>query len=105
MAHADHVARLEHVVAAHALGADDRAVAAFQIAKHPAILREENFGVRAAAALVLHHNLVGRRAAQRYRLPRRKPEHVGPFGSFTNHQIGEHARFPVTISTPAAAVW
>ena len=72
---------IERVVAADDVRADQRAVAAFQIAQRPVALRQEKFGVAAAAALVLDHDLVGRRAADGHRLSRDQTEHVGPFRS------------------------
>ena len=87
-ADADDVARLQGPVAADPLGPHQRAVAAVQVAEHPLPAGNEDLQVVAAAALVLEHDLVGRRTTDGDGLSGDEPEDVAPFRPFTNDEIG-----------------
>ena len=63
VADADHVAGLQHVIAVDQFRADQRAVAAVEIAHGPLPAGHEHFHVRAAATFVLDDDLIRRRAA------------------------------------------
>ena len=85
LADADDVARLQQPVAADHLVADDRAVAAVQVAECPLAARNEHLDVVPAAPLVLQDDLAGRRPADGDRLTRHQPEHVAPLRSLADH--------------------
>jgi len=87
MPNANNIAGLQYIVTSNRLAADDRAVAAFEIAQDPALLRIKNFSVRATATLVFDHDLVRGGTPNGHRLSSHKPEHVGPLSAFTNDQI------------------
>ncbi len=86
----DNLAGFEQVVAPHAGGANHRAVTAVEVSQNPLIFREKDFRVAAAASLVLDHNLIRGRTADRNGLPRHEPKHVRPFRAFTNDQVRKH---------------
>ena len=76
---ADDLAGLELIVVLNPLPIDERAVAAIEIAQRPLALRLKYFRMVPAAALVLHDDCVGRRAADRNRLSIDETKNVCPF--------------------------
>ena len=81
---------LQLIVVLNPLAVDERAVAAIEIAERPLALRLKDFGVVAAAALVLHDDRVGRGPPDRHRLAVDQTEHVGPLRAFANNQVCRH---------------
>ena len=94
--HANDVARREGLIPTNWGIFHGGPVAGVEIANGPDALGQEDFGMIPAAAIILYHNLVGRRAADRNVLPLDQAENVRPFGPLANNQICDHPVFLLT---------
>ena len=86
----DEIAWLERMVAAEPLTANERAVAAIEIAEPPSTLGKKNFGMVAATTLIFYHDRIRWGSTNRRRFTGHEPDHVRPGRFISNYQVGVH---------------